>query len=424
MSTTPLKVAGSPAQGLFGGTVAFFIGLASVALFGPTAKNLAQQLHLNAVSLGFLIGIPALTGALLRIPFGAWVESTGGKLPNLILLGGAFCGITGLALTISHPTFWTLALFGAIAGFGVATFSVSMGQVSYWYSKSKQGTANGIYGGVGNLSPGIASLWIPVALGMYGAQNTYWLWLVYLLIGIGLYTVFGKNAPYFQLLKKGATPEKAQDLARQAGQELFPSGTALQSLKTTARYWQTWVLVVIYHTTFGGFLALTAWFPNYWQTVFGLKLFPDAVGLTALFSLGASLMRVVGGILSDRWGGVKTAFGALVILLVGALLMIFGGSNFSLALSGVCFIAIGMGVNNAATFKILPSVIPSAMGGASGWVGGLGALGGFLFPVLQGFFIKNPQMADPGYNFSFFVYAFAAVISILFLVLLVHRSKE
>ena len=423
MSKAPNKISGSPAQGLFGATTAFFIGLASVALFGPTAKSLALQLHLNAISLGFLMGIPALTGALLRIPFGAWVESTGGKLPNLILLGGAFCGITGLALTINHPTFWALALFGAIAGFGVATFSVSMGQVSYWYSKAKQGTANGIYGGVGNLSPGIASLWIPVALGLYGAQNTYWLWLVYLLVGIFLYAVFGKNSPYFQLIKQGLSSEDAKTLAHKAGQELFPSGTALQSLKTTARYWQTWVLVVIYHTTFGGFLALTAWFPNYWQTNFGLKLFPDAVGLTALFSIGASLMRVVGGILSDRLGGVRTAYGALVILFLGALLMIFGGRDFSVILIGVCLIAIGMGLNNAATFKILPSVIPSAMGGASGWVGGLGALGGFLFPILQGLFIKNPQIADPGYNLSFLVYALAAVLSILFLVLLTRKTK-
>jgi len=251
MSNT-YRIKGSPAQGLFGATVAFFIGLAAVALFGPTAKSLAKTLNLDAVSLGFLIGIPSLMGALLRIPFGAMVETTGGKIPNLILLTFAFIGITGLALTIGHPTFWTLAFFGAVAGFGVATFSVSMAQVSYWYPKKKQGTANGIYGGVANLSPGIASLWIPMALGLYGAQNTYWLWLLYLGIGVLLYLVFGKNAPYFQLRKQGAPEAEARKLAAEYGQELFPQGTAVQSLKTTAKYWQTWILVGVYFTTFGG----------------------------------------------------------------------------------------------------------------------------------------------------------------------------
>lgn len=58
-------IRGRPSQGLFGATVAFFIGLAAVALFGPTAKGLAKTLNLDAVSLGFLIGIPSLMGALL-----------------------------------------------------------------------------------------------------------------------------------------------------------------------------------------------------------------------------------------------------------------------------------------------------------------------------------------------------------------------
>lgn len=420
---TAYRIQGSPAQGLFGATTAFFIGLAAVALFGPTAKSLAKALQLDAVSLGFLIGIPSLTGALLRVPFGAMVETTGGKVPNIILLAFAFVGILGLALTIEHPTFLTLAAFGAVAGCGVATFSVSMAQVSYWYPKKKQGTANGIYGGVANTSPGIASLWIPFALGLYGAQNTYWLWLVYLGVGIALYLIFGKNAPYFQLRKQGASEAEARELAREYGQELLPTGTALQSLKTTAAYWQTWMLVGVYFTTFGGFLALTAWFPNYWQTVFGLKLFPDAVGLTALFSIGASLMRVAGGFISDKLGGERSAFIALVVLAAGAALMIFAGGSFSLAVTGLVLVAVGMGVNNAATFKILPNVIPSAMGGASGWIGGLGALGGFVFPIVQGLFIRDPQTADPGYNLSFTVYLAAAVVSLILLSVLTSRRK-
>ena len=87
-------VRGRPAQGLFGATVAFFIGLAAVALFGPTAKGLATSLNLDAVSLGFLIGIPSLMGAILRIPFGAWVETAGGKKPNFQCTVSRMDGIT------------------------------------------------------------------------------------------------------------------------------------------------------------------------------------------------------------------------------------------------------------------------------------------------------------------------------------------
>jgi MFS transporter, NNP family, nitrate/nitrite transporter len=416
------RIKGSPAQGLFGATMAFFIGLAAVALFGPTAKSLAQTLNLDAVRLGVLIGIPSLLGALMRIPFGALVETTGGKIPNLILLTFAFVGISGLAFTINEPSFASLAFFGAIAGFGVASFSVSLAQVSYWYPKKKQGTANGIYGGVSNLSPGIASLLIPLSLARFGAQNTYWLWLILLGGGVILYLLIGKNAPYFQLKKQGASEEEARRLAAERGQELFPTGTAVQSLKTTAAYWQTWVLVGVYFTTFGGFLALTAWFPNYWQTNFNLKLFPEAVGLTALFSIGASLMRIGGGVISDKFGGERTAFVAVSVFVLGAVLMIFAGGSFPLAVAGLVLLAVGMGVNNAATFKILPQVIPSAIGGASGWIGGMGALGGFLFPIIQGLFIRNPKIADPGYNLSFATYLVAGLVSLVLLTILTRKK--
>lgn len=422
--TKTYKIRGTPVQGLIGATLVFFVGLAAVALFGPTAKAIAKQLQLDALSLGILLGIPSLMGAILRIPFGASVENNGGKTPNVVLLCLSFLGILGLALTISQPSYALLLLFGAIAGCGVATFSVSMAQVSYWYSRAKQGSANGIYGGVANTSPGIASLWIPIALANWGDQTTYGVWLLYIGAAIILYLLIGQNAPYFQLRRQGASDAEARELAAQKGQELFPAGTAKQSLVTTAKYWQTWILVAIYFTTFGGFLALTAWFPNYWQTVYGLKLFPDAVGLTAIFSIGASLMRVVGGLISDKLGGERTALGAIVLLFGASLLMSFAFGNFALSVVGLCLIAVGMGVNNAATFKILPNVIPSAMGGASGWVGGLGALGGFVFPIVQGIFVRDPQTADPGYQASFLVYVIASGISGLLLAVLLAANNR
>src|ERR1019366_7224687 len=65
-------------------------------------------------------------------------------------------------------------------------------------------------------------------------------------------------------------PDAAQPLCRgdgrtrRHGQELFPSGNLKESLLVSARIWKTWALVAIYFTTFGGFVALTAWLPTYW----------------------------------------------------------------------------------------------------------------------------------------------------------------
>lgn len=69
-----------------------------------------------------------------------------------------------------------------------------------------------------------------------------------------------------------------------------------------------------------------------------------------------------------------------------------------------------MGVANAAVFKLVPRYVPEAVGGASGWVGGLGAFGGFVVPPLLGLFVD--KMGKVGYARGFLVYVVLALLSI------------
>ncbi|MDE3197042.1 MAG: MFS transporter, partial [Acidobacteriota bacterium] len=73
------EIKGTPSQGLFGATLGFFIGFAAVALFGVTASRFQEAMHLSPLAVACLVATPSLTGALLRIPFSAWVDTTGGR---------------------------------------------------------------------------------------------------------------------------------------------------------------------------------------------------------------------------------------------------------------------------------------------------------------------------------------------------------
>src|SRR5512140_626205 len=88
---------GTPAQSLFGATLGFFIGFAAVALFGPTAQRIREAMNLSPMAVGFLVAMPALSGSLLRIPFSAWVDISGGRKPFLTLLGLSVVGMAGLS---------------------------------------------------------------------------------------------------------------------------------------------------------------------------------------------------------------------------------------------------------------------------------------------------------------------------------------
>ncbi len=409
---------GSPTLGLAGATLGFFVGFGAVALFGPTAVRFRDAMHLTPMALGFLIAMPALSGSLLRIPFSAWVDTTGGRKPFLVLLMLSCVGMAGVSFVVAtrYPDHLTPSLYplllvlGLLCGCGIATFSVGISQVSYWFPQRRQGSALAIYAGVGNLAPGLFSVILPIALGRLGLAGSYIAWLAFLVAGTILYALLGRNAWYFQLRHAGVDRDHAERQARALGQELFPAGTTLDTLRISAHAWQTWGLVAIYFTTFGGFVALTAWLPTYWTSAFGVTVVMAGV-LTAVYSLLASSIRIMGGVLADELyqGGYNTAILALLIMLAGALVMTTA-REYELAIPGVILLAAGMGICNAAVFKIVPQVVPHAVGGAAGWVGGIGAFGGFAIPPAMAFAVRD--LGPRGYAIGFIVFVFLALVSL------------
>lgn len=412
------QLKGTPNRSLLAATLGFFFGFAAVALFGPTAGRFQEVMHLSPMMVAFLVAAPALSGSLLRIPFSAWVDSTGGRKPFLVLLALSLLGMAGLLLVVYflYPVhlvrgvYPLLLALGVLCGCGIATFSVGISQVSYWFPQSRQGKALAVFAGFGNLAPGIFSLLLPIALVRFSLASAYLAWLAFLALGTVLYALLGRNAWYFQLLAHGLGTEEARRVSQHRGQTLFPAGSLRESLSVSARVWKTWALVWIYFTTFGGFIALTAWLPTYWHSYFGLSMVSAGL-LTALYAILTSLIRVAGGVLSDhlREGGENTAMLALLIMLVGALVMT-SSTQFELALPGTVLLAIGMGVCNAAVFKLVPQAVPQAVGGAAGWVGGLGALGGFVLPPIMGFAVSN--LGKRGYPIGFITFVFLSILAL------------
>jgi NNP family nitrate/nitrite transporter-like MFS transporter len=419
-----IKLKGTPARGLLGTTIGFFFGFAAVSLYGPTAIKFRESMDLSPALTGLLVAIPSLTGSLLRIPFGAWVDLTGGRKPFLILLCLSAFGLGGITLLLHlhypdamHGLYGLVLILGMLSGCGIATFSVGIGQTSYWFPFKKQGIALGTYAGLGNLAPGLFSLVLPFYLQHYGFISAYFAWFLFLVAGIVAFWLVGTNSFYFQLKATGLNDEESRSRARKLGQELFPSGNIRNILTNSAKTANTWRLVILYFTTFGGFIALTAWFPLYWNEFHGYD--PVKAGIyTALFSLLASLLRVAGGSIADYAGGARTSIVSLLVMITGCALLVFTHSaGFEIA--AIFALAVGMGVNNAAVFKLVPRCVPSAIGGAAGWVGGIGAFGGFVIPPLLGVFVNI--FGKAGYSKGFLILLLLAAIS---LVTVLRMRKE
>jgi NNP family nitrate/nitrite transporter-like MFS transporter len=403
-------------------TLAFFAGFAGVSAFGPIVTKLKQSMALSPL----LASSPALTGSLLRIPFGAMVDRMGGKKPILILLGLAVAGITAITVLFSlfsppQPSHYPLFLMaGILCGCGIAVFSVGIPTVSYWYPQKKQGTALAIYAGLGNMAPGMFAMALPFLVVSLGFAISYVLWLGMLLCLLVVFWLYMKDAPYFQYKDMGIEIDE-DALLIACGEELMPSGKVVESLKKAGSSWRTWILTTFYFVTFGGFIALTVWFPTYWREYFGTSLVL-AGSLTALYSLSASILRVFGGFTADRIGGEKTVFFSFVVVTVGAITMMLASESLALAIAGEMLLALGMGFANAGVFKLVPKYTPETVGGSAGIVGGLGAFGGFVIPPVMGLFVK--VSGAEGYSQGFAVFLALSLLSLVLFAILNRYAPE
>ena len=154
----------------------------------------------------------------------------------------------------------------------------------------------------------------------------------------------------------------------------------------------------------------------YYEKNYDVELWQAGL-LTALFIFPASLLRPVGGWISDRWGGVNTL--SLVLLVVAATLTLIGFSGQSLVLTTllmmVCFAALGAG--NGALFQLVPLRWPTTTAVAGSMIGELGALGGGLVP--GGLGLSKQYLGSYAYGF----FALAALALVVLFVMRVMQIR-
>ena len=155
-----------------------------------------------------------------------------------------------------------------------------------------------------------------------------------------------------------------------------------------------WALSAFYFLTFGGFVAFSIYLPTLLKDAFGLT--PANAGLrTAGFVVLATLMRPIGGTLSDRIGGARVLRGVFLGVVPFALLLAWPSMiPFTVGALG-CAALLGLG--NGAVFKLVPQYFPAETGTVTGLVGAMGGLGGFFPPLLLGVFRDRLGVAWPAF---------------------------
>jgi len=297
------KATGKSHKMLFFNTLAFTIAFAAWMLNGVLVTFLASNevFDWTPVQIGWLMGIPVLTGAIMRFPVGILTDKFGGKYVygGLLILAA----IPMYLLSTAH-TFWEYAFYSF--GFGItgATFAVGIAFTSVWYPKKNQGTALGIFG-AGNAGAAATSLLAPAILlqltagGNMQGWRTLPVYYAIMLFGMGvIFLLFTEN--------------RKTDAANK---------TLVQMMKPLKDL-QVWKFGLWYFLVFGCFVAFSQWLIPYFVNVYYLPLV-TAGFLAAAFSFPSGVIRAFGGWLSDIYGGRKVMVWVLTAsVIISAMLMV------------------------------------------------------------------------------------------------------
>lgn len=372
---------------LFSAFLYFDFCFAIWVLNGAMAPFISEEFNLSPAQKGFMISVPILAGAIMRFPLGVLAQYIGRKnaaLTEMTLI--FFAMLFGYYLVKDYDDVLKMGVLLGIAG---ASFGVALSLGSGWFPPKYKGLAMGI-AGAGNSGTVLAMLFAPPLATKFGWQAVYGMAALFMLIPIVVMVIFAKEPP----------DREHQSLKEHLACLFEKDG---------------WSFNLIYIITFGGFIGLSNFLPTYFYDQFHVSKV-EAGQLTMLAALMGSAVRIVGGAVSDKWGGINTLtaiFGVVIIC------MIIASFQSSLVLTTilfmVCFAALGAG--NGALFQLVPLRWPLTTAVAGSMIGEIGALGGSFIPNAMGISKQSSGSFAGGFL------AFAALALIAFVVLRIAQRS-
>jgi NNP family nitrate/nitrite transporter-like MFS transporter len=383
-------------------------------VLGPLSLYLSQDLGLSIEEKFSVVSIPILAGALLRVPLGMLADHHGpkrtGSFAQMVVIAGmAYAWIFGLHSKLE------VELLGVVLGLAGASFAVALPQASRWYPPKYQGVVMGI-AGAGNMGVVLDSMFVPWMAEHWGWQSVFGVLLIPLVIVLAIYMLLAKDAP----------------------EQRAP--VTLANYATVLRDRDTWWFMFFYSITFGGFVglgnALPLYFTNWYHTS-GIA----AGMMAALVVMAGSMARPMGGMLADRFGGIRTlqllfvvvavTYAIVAMLPQGPAPAAIGSAKVSgwalTELPGIAWVAVivffvgatALGAGNGSVFQLVPLRFRNEIGVMTGLVGAAGGMGGFFLAKALGI----SKGMTGGFMAGFSLFAGLAVIGLFGLMMVKTRWR-
>ncbi|MFB9367935.1 nitrate/nitrite transporter [Kitasatospora sp. NPDC001664] len=388
------------------------IGFSIWSLWSVMVLFMGPKYGIDPAGKFFLVAMPTLVGAFVRIPYTVAVARFGGRnwtvVSALLLLLPALAAAYVMEPGTSYTTFMVVA---ALTGLGGGNFASSMTNINAFFPQHRKGWALGLNAGGGNIGVPVIQLVALAVITWAGATSPR------LVLGI-----------YLPLIVIAAT------LAALFMDNLAPMKNDTGALAEVLRERHTWLMSVLYIGTFGSFIGFSFAFGLVLQTQFGRTPL-QAAQLTFVGPLLGSLIRPVGGWLADRWGGARITLWNFAGMAAATLVVLYASSERSLPvfLAGFTTLFVLAGLGNGSTYKMIPVIFEAKAqnriaelgataeqaaawsrrmsGAAVGVIGAVGALGGLFINLAfrQSFLVA--KTGTPAFASFLAAYAVCAALT-------------
>ena len=392
------------------------IGFSVWTLWSVMVLFMGPEYGIDPAGKFFLVAVPTLVGAVLRLPYTFAVAMFGGR--NWTIVSAALLLVpTVLAAIVMHPgtSYTTFMVVACFAGLGGGNFASSMTNINAFFPERYKGWALGLNAGGGNIGVPVIQV---IALLIIATAGSAYPRLI-LAIYIPLIVVAAVLAAIYM--------DSISSVRNDTG-----------AFKESIREHHTWIMAFLYIGTFGSFIGYSFAFGLVLQNQFDRTPL-QAASITFIGPLLGSLIRPVGGKLADRFGGARVTFLNFIGMVAASAVVLAGSAAQSLAVYALGFILLFVltGVGNGSTYKMIPAIFRGkamaaiARGGderaqlmrarrisgaAIGIIGAVGALGGVLINMAFRQSFLTTKTGDPA--FWAFIAFYVACIAVTYVVYL------
>ncbi|BBY30511.1 nitrate/nitrite transporter [Mycolicibacterium sediminis] len=378
--------------------VAEHVGFSIWSIWSVMVLFMPQDVYgIDAAGKFYLVAVPTLVGAFMRIPYTIAPARFGGR--NWTIVSALLLLIpTVLALwAMMNPgtSYTTFMVVAAFAGFGGGNFASSMTNINAFYPQRLKGWALGLNAGGGNIG-------VPVVQ----------------LIGLLVIATVGNTAPEIVCAVYLVFIALAAVGAAFYMDNLRNQKSNLGALAEALRHRHSWVMSFLYIGTFGSFIGFSFAFGQVLQINFlaggdtPAQAALHAAQISFLGPLLGSISRPFGGKLADRIGGGRITLYTFVAMIFAAGILVAtgmlddaapgapSGAHMTGFVVGFIVLFVLSGIGNGSTYKMIPSIFEAKaqdehawtaeekaawsrrMSGALiGFAGAVGALGGVFINV-------------------------------------------